>query len=314
MTPKSILVLVDGGPLSDSTLETGLAVASLFGAQVQALHVQADPATLVPTVGEGMSGAMVEQVMDAMSKAVDQRSERAKAAYEKIAARGGAKIAWRLESGPEPVVLAAAGRLSDLIVLGRPDKSMDGQTAASLDAALFDTGRAVMVAPPAAVAPTLCRRVALAWNGSAEASRVVHLHPCLAFADDRNGRLRRGPGAEGRSLAGFFSDRRGAGDLAARRLGSPEGLPAAGLSLVECPLAGGAVERKGRYFDVEVFAAHRHHAVGSSHETGRRRQRHAAGVFVRLAGFERWRFADHAGAAHLLQLAVSVRDLPMAGF
>ena len=184
MTPKSILVLVDGGPLSESTLETGLAVAGLFGAQVQALHVQADPATLVPIVGEGMSGAMVEQVMDAMSKAVDQRSERAKVAYEKIAARGGAKIAWRLESGPEPVVLAAAGRLSDLIVLGRPDKSMDGQTAASLDAALFDTGRAVLVAPPAATAPSLCRRVALAWNGSAEASRVVGMAlPYLAKAE-----------------------------------------------------------------------------------------------------------------------------------
>ena len=149
MTPKSILVLVDGGPLSESTLETGLAVAGLFGAQVQALHVQADPATLVPIVGEGMSGAMVEQVMDAMSKAVDQRSERAKAAYEKIAARGGAKIAWRLESGPEPVVLAAAGRLSDLIVLSRPNKSMDGQKAASMDTALLHTGRNVLVAPQA---------------------------------------------------------------------------------------------------------------------------------------------------------------------
>ena len=184
MTPKSILVLVDGGPLSESTLETGLAVAGLFGAQAQALHVQADPATLVPIVGEGMSGAMVEQVMDAMSKAVDQRSDRAKAAYEKIAARGGAKLSWRLESGPEPVVLAAAGRLSDLIVLGRPDKSMDGQTAASLDAALFDTGRAVLVAPPATVAPSLCRRVALAWNGSAEASRVVGMAlPYLAKAE-----------------------------------------------------------------------------------------------------------------------------------
>ncbi len=55
----------------------------------------------VPIVGEGMSGAMVEQVMDAMSKAVDQRSWY-KAAYEKIAARGGAVIAlsaWN--RGPE---------------------------------------------------------------------------------------------------------------------------------------------------------------------------------------------------------------------
>ncbi len=183
MTPKSILVLVDGGPMSESTLAAGLAVAGLFGAQVQALHVQADPATLVPIVGEGMSGAMVEQVMDAMAKAVDQRAQRARAAYDALAARGGAPLSWRQEMGPEPVVLAAAGRLADLIVLARPDKGLDGQTAASLDAALFDTGRAVLVAPPA-LPSTFGRRVALAWNGSAEASRVVGVAlPYLAKAE-----------------------------------------------------------------------------------------------------------------------------------
>src|SRR5258705_13969149 len=125
MTPKSILALVDGSALSEATLDTAVSVAKIFGAQLEALHVRADPATLVPIVGEGMSGAMVEQVMDAMSKAVDQRSDRAKAAYEKIAARGGAKISWRLETGPGPVGLAAAGRLPDLIVLRRPGKGND---------------------------------------------------------------------------------------------------------------------------------------------------------------------------------------------
>src|SRR4029077_15350862 len=111
MTPKSILVLVDGGPLSESTLETGLAVAGLFGAQAQALHVRADPATLVPIVGEGMSGAMVEQVMDAMAKSVQGRTPRARAAYDRVAAKAGVPITWRQETGPEPVVLASAGRL-----------------------------------------------------------------------------------------------------------------------------------------------------------------------------------------------------------
>lgn len=199
MIPKSILVLVDGGPLSESVLETGLAMASLFDARVEALHVQADPATLVPIVGEGMSGAMVEQVMDAMAKAVDQRSDKAKAVYDQIAARGGAKLVWRQESGPEPVVLAAAGRLSDLIVLGRPDKSMDGQTAASLDAALFDTGHAVLVAPPTAT-KKCCHRVALAWNGSAEAARVVGVSlPYLAKAE--NVTILSAPGTDKRAPA-----------------------------------------------------------------------------------------------------------------
>jgi nucleotide-binding universal stress UspA family protein len=183
MTIKSILALVDGGPLSQTTLETAVVVAKLFDAYLEALHVRADPATLVPIVGEGMSGAMVEQVMDAMAKAVDNRTAKAKVAYDAVAAKAGVPIAWRQEMGPEPVVLAAAGRLTDLVVLGRPDKSMDGQMAASLDAALFDTGHPVLVAPPKPPAG-IGRRIALAWNGSAEASRVVAAAlPFLARAE-----------------------------------------------------------------------------------------------------------------------------------
>jgi nucleotide-binding universal stress UspA family protein len=172
MTPKSILALVDGSPVSEATLDTAISVAKLFGAQLEALHVRADPATLVPIVGEGMSGAMVEQVMDAMAKSVDGRALRARATYDKAAAKAGFPIVWRQETGPEPVVLASAGRLVDLSVLSRPDAAADGQMAASLDSALFDTGRPVLVDPPTSPA-SVGKRVALAWNGSAQASRVV---------------------------------------------------------------------------------------------------------------------------------------------
>ena len=92
MTIKSILALVDGGPLSQSTLETAAIVAKSFDAYLEALHVQADPATLVPIVGEGMSGAMVEQVMDAMAKAVDTRSNKARSAYDAVLRQAGVAI------------------------------------------------------------------------------------------------------------------------------------------------------------------------------------------------------------------------------
>jgi len=82
MTPKLILALVDGGPLSEATLGAGIAVARQFGAHLDVLHVRADPATLVPIVGEGMSGAMVEQVMEAMTKAVEGRAEKARTAFD----------------------------------------------------------------------------------------------------------------------------------------------------------------------------------------------------------------------------------------
>ena len=56
-------------------------------------------------------------------------------------------------------------------------------------------------------------------------SRVVHLHPRLALADDRHRRLRRDARAAGRGVAGFRRRRRRAGDPAARRAGSAAGLP-----------------------------------------------------------------------------------------
>ena len=44
--------------------------------------------------------------------------------------------------------------------------------AATIDAALFDTGRPVLVAPPTAPT-TVGSRILIAWNGSSQASRAV---------------------------------------------------------------------------------------------------------------------------------------------
>jgi nucleotide-binding universal stress UspA family protein len=172
MTPKLILALIDGGPLSDATLEAGFLVATQFDAQLEVLHVRADPATLLPIVGEGMSGAMVEQVMEAMTEAVEGRAQRARAAFDRIAAKVGATAAWRQEIGIEPVVLAGVARLSDLTVIGRPEATSESQFPASLESALFDTGRPVLVVPPNPL-PTIGRRIGIAWNGSPKASRAV---------------------------------------------------------------------------------------------------------------------------------------------
>src|SRR5689334_4950766 len=82
---------------------------------------------------------------------------------------------------------------------------------------------------------------------------------------------------------------------------------------VEGALGLGAVEREGRNLDIELLAACRHHAVGSDHEPGRRRQRHAAGVLVGCARLEHRFLAHHAGAANLLHPAERVGDAPVTG-
>src|SRR5262252_11209730 len=71
------------------------------------------------------------------------------------------------------------------------------------------------------------------------------------------------------------------------------------------------IERKRRNIYVELLAGRGHHAVGSGHETGRRGERHAAGIFEILTRLEHWLLAHHAGAADLLQAALRVGDAPM---
>lgn len=177
MTVKAILALADGGAGTEATLKTALLVAKTFSAHLDVLHVRADAETMVPIVGEGMSGAMVEQVMDAMVKSIETRASVALAAYQRVcepAAKelGGGAVTWREVTGREPEILATSARLADLTVVGRPDSAEEAPMAATIDAALFDTGRPVLVAPPAAPA-SVGKRIMVAWNGSPQASRAI---------------------------------------------------------------------------------------------------------------------------------------------
>jgi nucleotide-binding universal stress UspA family protein len=125
---------------------------------------------MVPVIGEGMSGAMVEQMMSAMAQTVETRAARARAAYQEVCAGSGLQAVWRESTGRETDIVANAGRLVDLIVIGKPDAETETPLAATLDAALFDTGRPVLVAPAAA---DIGNRIVIAWNGSAQVARVV---------------------------------------------------------------------------------------------------------------------------------------------
>ncbi len=172
MDVKVMLAVADGGNGTQSTLETAVAVARRFGASIDVLHVSADIDTLVPVIGEGMSGAMVEQLMNAMTQSVTARAARAREAYQKACAGSDVPTVWREVSGRETEVVAGAGRLTDVIVIGRPDGDGETPLAATLDAALFDTARPVLVAPGARPA-SIGSHLMLAWNGTVQAARVV---------------------------------------------------------------------------------------------------------------------------------------------
>jgi nucleotide-binding universal stress UspA family protein len=171
-TIATILALADGGQASDSVLKTALGVARKFEAHLDVLHLRADPSTLVPIVGEGMSGALVEQMIDSMTQAVESRAKRAREAYDRVAAEAPETTMWREVVGPGPDNVASAGRVTDLVVMARPSGEDSLTQTALLDAAIFDTGHPVMIVPAGYSAAT-GDNIVLCWNGTAQSARAV---------------------------------------------------------------------------------------------------------------------------------------------
>ena len=95
----------------------------------------------------------------------------------------GPTAGWREEAGDSPRIIGDYGRLFDLIVIGRTSPSAGDKWMAPCEAALFESGRLVMVAPPAAPVG-LGRNILIAWNGSTETARTIGLGmPLLSGAE-----------------------------------------------------------------------------------------------------------------------------------
>ena len=174
MTYATLLALADGGPTCDAVLNAAVQLARRFRAQLEVLHLKADPASLVPVVGEGMSGALIEQMIDSMTRMLEGRAKQARGAYDRVVGAGGINATWREIAGPGPESLATAARFTDLTILARPAGEDSVTQAALLDAAIFDTGRPVMIVPAGPSAP-IGEKIAIAWNGTAYSARAVGL-------------------------------------------------------------------------------------------------------------------------------------------
>lgn len=74
---------------------------------------------------------------------------------------------WSMADAVDDAFLGSYGRVFDLIVLGRPGRAPQNPRMAPLEAALFESGRPVLVVPPEKP-KTIGRNVLVAWNGSTE--------------------------------------------------------------------------------------------------------------------------------------------------
>jgi len=187
MPIKTILIPHNGTKEVNSALNVAFTLGRDMGAHIDVLNVSSDPQDAVPLLGEGMSAAIIEEMLQLSEKEAEERAVRARAAFDDACAlysvavadspsgAGGASASLHRITGREDEVIALKGRLSDLIVAARPSGENQAVSTMTINAALFETGRPVMIAPPkfSISEGAIGRKVAVSWNGSAEASRAV---------------------------------------------------------------------------------------------------------------------------------------------
>ncbi len=187
MSINTIVAPMTGSPTDGSALDAALAMAGTTNAHIQAVFLHRDPRNIaLPQVGEGMTAAMIETLMDAAEQRVKADRAAAESSYATWLKANG--ITDAKDPGPrngvtahlseiqgEPTAsLAKAGRMADMICMSQPSNS-DGEELSDLvSTALLETGKLLFLAPNGGKCAPV-KSVAVAWNGSREAARAVAL-------------------------------------------------------------------------------------------------------------------------------------------
>ena len=184
MAIRKLLLPLTGTTAGEAALATALITARIWNAHVTALHVRVDSRDVALLAGEGLSGAMIEEMMTATERESTDRAHAVRAMFETFVAREGVQItdcrrgmaiptaSFATVTGREEDLVAQQARLADLTIVPHPEAGEDVSSSDALHAVLFDSGRPVLIAPHTPPS-SLGSRICVAWNGTAESAAAV---------------------------------------------------------------------------------------------------------------------------------------------
>jgi nucleotide-binding universal stress UspA family protein len=195
MSFMKILAPLTGGPRDAAVLTGAFAAAKSFGSHVVALFVRPDPTEAMPFFGEGVSGPVLQEIVDVAKEVTDKAVSAAKATLDSAVASAGVElvaapmlgrgvtVSWREVQGNFADRLAEESRLSDLVVLGPLGEGDRPVRMEAFEAVLLDSGRPVLLVTQTPSA-SLGKRIAIGCDGSvASAHAVTASLPFLYAAD-----------------------------------------------------------------------------------------------------------------------------------
>lgn len=184
MAIKDVICLLD--------IETDLTTAPVQIATEVATQLGAHLTGISPLIEPVVPALMVQPVPDQfISDARNRAEEKAKSALTRFAEyteRNEVPFETRLmdvtPGGLDSFVNHT--RMTDLIIVGQDNPDRPEPLRADLiEAALFDSGRPILVVPYVGVEAFACKKVMVAWDGSKTAARAIHAAmPILELAEE----------------------------------------------------------------------------------------------------------------------------------
>ena len=186
MTVKKIMVPMRGESRETGVLDHALALARRSMAHIDVVHARL-PAAEFLSQSMMVTRATRRSMQQLAEQEANERERRARQLFEDYCrandlpqaatpgeAAGKVTIGWHERPGSHNTVVGLWGRLADVVAIAQPrrdgDPRHDHQT---LEAALFNSGKLVLLCPPGPVGPDLGAHIAIAWNGATEAARLV---------------------------------------------------------------------------------------------------------------------------------------------
>jgi len=199
MTIKRLLALQTGPDTQESVLGTALTVARNFGAHIDVSFIKHVPLSYAAGAGDEMSMQFSNDLLQRQDEDVARMERDMHGAFDAFMQREGIArseaaglagkptASWHVLDGHPADVIALHGGGYDLIVAGECRDSQGIERIAA-EAALFATGRPVLIAPAAPPA-AIGESVLIAWNRGTQASRAVHAAKALVLEQAKKVRI-----------------------------------------------------------------------------------------------------------------------------
>ena len=178
MSIKNILVPLSGIPSDLVVAGTALLVARDFGSQIDGVFAHGTAAVVESYMLAELDETMHQEILQSAKAHGERKEIEVRKNFEEILGlvkalpAGNVTALLEVTDGSEVDAIIERGGVYDLLVVARPEGGSHSASQEIAEAALFHTGRPVLLAP-AEVPQSIGEKILIAWNKSPQAGRAV---------------------------------------------------------------------------------------------------------------------------------------------